>query len=261
MTSPPILLVEDNPDTIEIVALLLEDMAITTLDIATSYREVAIWLATHTVTPALALIDLHLPDTDGYQVVTDLQRVPRLSTLPLVAFTAHILAHDVTHLQAAGFVGCIEKPIHHDHFKQVIRQVLVGTTAWFHVRHTPAAPPVVPTHLQELLDTQRAAFCTTTPAHVQALGTQWTRLQNAAVVAPTALAPLQRTVHPLVGHAAQLGFAELSQVLCQINTRLRQIQADPSDWLHQRDQITQDFHNVLTLLESLPDTEPRWETP
>jgi two-component system cell cycle response regulator DivK len=61
--------------------------------------------------PALILIDINLPEIDGYEVTTRLRQMKGLSNVPMVALTANVLKGDRERSLEAGCDGYIQKPI------------------------------------------------------------------------------------------------------------------------------------------------------
>ncbi len=62
-------------------------------------------------TPDLILIDINLPEIDGYEVTTQLRQLESLSNTPIVALTANVLKGDRERCLNAGCEGYIQKPI------------------------------------------------------------------------------------------------------------------------------------------------------
>ena len=61
--------------------------------------------------PDLILMDINLPELDGYQVTSRLKLVPRLAHIPIIAVTANVMKGDRERSMAAGCDGYIQKPI------------------------------------------------------------------------------------------------------------------------------------------------------
>ena len=61
--------------------------------------------------PDLILIDMGLPDIDGQTVVTHLNQIPHLQTVPMVAITAWPAEKALETAKRYGLSGCILKPI------------------------------------------------------------------------------------------------------------------------------------------------------
>src|SRR5712691_9562735 len=61
--------------------------------------------------PDLIILDLHMPDLDGFGVVEELRRDQGFAATPIVALTASAMQGDRERAMAAGFTGYITKPI------------------------------------------------------------------------------------------------------------------------------------------------------
>jgi two-component system cell cycle response regulator DivK len=61
--------------------------------------------------PDLILIDINLPEVDGYEITTRLRRMKGLRNIPIVALTANVLKGDRERSLDAGCDGYIQKPI------------------------------------------------------------------------------------------------------------------------------------------------------
>ncbi len=103
-----ILIIEDNPDNLDLLSYLLDaygHTVITALDgesgIETARRE----------KPDLIACDIHLPGLDGYAVASTLKADPSLAATPVVAVTALAMVGDREKILAADFDGYITKPI------------------------------------------------------------------------------------------------------------------------------------------------------
>src|SRR6478672_7168142 len=60
--------------------------------------------------PDLILMDLSLPDIDGWQATRILKARPELARVPIVALTANAMAGDEARARAAGCDGYLTKP-------------------------------------------------------------------------------------------------------------------------------------------------------
>jgi len=61
--------------------------------------------------PDLILLDIQLPQMDGYAVARTLRASPEVGSTPIVALTSYALPGDRDRALQAGCVGYIEKPI------------------------------------------------------------------------------------------------------------------------------------------------------
>lgn len=61
--------------------------------------------------PELILIDINMPDMDGYEVTAHLRQISALDDVPIVALTANVLRGDRERSLEAGCDGYIQKPL------------------------------------------------------------------------------------------------------------------------------------------------------
>ena len=108
MTQATILYIEDNPENRLLVRRVLEaeGYAVVEATDGPSGLEIA-----RQSNPDLILLDINLPEVDGYQLVGQLRDVPDLSTVPIIALTANVMKGDREKTLAAGCDGYIQKPI------------------------------------------------------------------------------------------------------------------------------------------------------
>lgn len=102
------MLVEDEPDAQEVVKSLLSvyDIEVTTAFSGEDALEV---LAVRQ--PTLAIIDLALPNMDGWQLLASMRADPALAGIPAIAMTAYHSTHVAQEAVAAGFAAYFPKPI------------------------------------------------------------------------------------------------------------------------------------------------------
>ncbi len=61
--------------------------------------------------PDLILMDINLPEIDGYEVTARLKQLPNMQGVPIIAVTANVMKGDREKTLAAGCDGYIQKPI------------------------------------------------------------------------------------------------------------------------------------------------------
>ena len=61
--------------------------------------------------PDLILMDINLPEIDGYEVTARLKQLPNMAGVPVIAVTANVMKGDREKTLAAGCDGYIQKPI------------------------------------------------------------------------------------------------------------------------------------------------------
>jgi two-component system cell cycle response regulator DivK len=60
--------------------------------------------------PDLILMDLSLPDINGWEAVAHLRKMPEFCTTPIIAVTAHVSPVETEHAMAIGCTAHIGKP-------------------------------------------------------------------------------------------------------------------------------------------------------
>jgi two-component system cell cycle response regulator DivK len=61
--------------------------------------------------PDLILMDVNLPDIDGYELTAKMREIPELADTPIIAMTANVMQGDREKSLKAGCDGYIPKPI------------------------------------------------------------------------------------------------------------------------------------------------------
>jgi sigma-B regulation protein RsbU (phosphoserine phosphatase) len=102
-----VLLVDDAPDNIQIVNSILKD--IYKIRIATNGTQ-ALTLAKVTPPPDIILLDVLMPDMDGYEVCRQLKLGPETRDIPVIFLTGQIHVDEETRGFDVGAVDYIHKP-------------------------------------------------------------------------------------------------------------------------------------------------------
>ena len=105
---PVILVVEDNDDNRRLALKILASRGYTAVGVVDG-MEALNKLAD--VDPDLVLMDINLPDIDGYEVIRRIRQQEEFAGLPIIALTAHAMAGDEEKSLAAGCNSYIAKPI------------------------------------------------------------------------------------------------------------------------------------------------------
>jgi len=109
MTAPAhILIAEDNPHSLELMSYLLGAHGHHAHGAQTGTDAI---LAAESLEVDLVLLDLQLPDLDGYQVLRTLRSRSRLVDVKIIAVTAVAMVGDRERTLAAGFDHYMPKPI------------------------------------------------------------------------------------------------------------------------------------------------------
>lgn len=78
----------------------------------------------------LVLMDIFLPERDGYEALELIRSHPNFSETRVVAVTADASQENLERARKAGFDGFIGKPLDPDRFPQQIRRVLRDEAVW-----------------------------------------------------------------------------------------------------------------------------------
>ena len=116
-----ILYVEDNPENRLLVRriLLAEDFEV--LEANDAYQAMKV---IETEKPDLILMDINLPEVDGYTLTARLKENPKLGQVPIIALTANVMKGDRERILDSGCDGYIQKPIDVDALPNQIREFL-----------------------------------------------------------------------------------------------------------------------------------------
>jgi CheY-like chemotaxis protein len=116
-----ILVVDDNPVSRELIREVLDfpDMQIMeAADGGEALRRIS------EEVPDLVLLDILMPVHSGFDVLRQIKKDPRLSRIPILAFTAFAMHDDRQKALAAGFDGYVTKPINASDLRKQIESLL-----------------------------------------------------------------------------------------------------------------------------------------
>ncbi len=116
-----ILYIEDNADNRTLVKRILMAEGYIVLEAANASEAVNL-LTDHT--PDLILMDINMPDVDGYTLTARLKAQPVLKNTPIIALTANVMKGDRERSLEAGCDGYIQKPIDVDNLPRQIARFL-----------------------------------------------------------------------------------------------------------------------------------------
>ncbi len=116
-----VLLVEDNRDNQELMRFLLERAGYFVRTANTGLQALA---AARSERPDVVLMDLSLPEMDGWTAARQMRDDPQLAGIPLIAVTAHTLPGDRRKALESGFDSYISKPINVHMFDIMVAKVL-----------------------------------------------------------------------------------------------------------------------------------------
>jgi CheY-like chemotaxis protein/anti-sigma regulatory factor (Ser/Thr protein kinase) len=117
-----VLYIEDNPSNLKLVGQILGRRPGIRLMTAHT-AAIGLELATHQPFD-LILLDINMPEMDGYEVLAKLQQNKHTRHIPVVAITANATDQDIKRGEAAGFTYYLTKPLDVDHFLAAVDRLL-----------------------------------------------------------------------------------------------------------------------------------------
>lgn len=103
-----ILIGEDNPANLELLTEILQGWGYSIQQALTGTQ--VLWLA-EVSTPDLILLDIQMPEMDGFAVLGRLRIDERVRHIPVIALTAYAMRGDRERALRSGFDGYVTKPI------------------------------------------------------------------------------------------------------------------------------------------------------
>ena len=116
-----ILYIEDNSDNRKLVRRVLEVEGYAVVEAKDAHQALQ---RLNTEPTDLILMDINMPDMDGYTLTTRIRAMPKFANLPIVAVTANVMRGDRERSLDAGCDGYIQKPIDIDTLSQQIERFL-----------------------------------------------------------------------------------------------------------------------------------------
>jgi len=113
----PVLVVDDDEDVRDVVALVLDDAGFA-VELAADGREALRRLREGGTTPCLILLDLMMPVMDGYRFRAEQRADAALAAIPTLVFTAGGIGPEV---DALGAIAVIRKPVDLKRLLELIR--------------------------------------------------------------------------------------------------------------------------------------------
>jgi PAS domain S-box-containing protein len=120
LNSKFILVVDDSPETTEMLGKLLE-LEGAFVDVAKSGLE-ALEIARQKRFD-LVVSDISMPEMDGYQLLRSLREIPDMADVPVVALTGYGRTNDIDRARDEGFAEHLTKPLDLDKLLQIVKRL------------------------------------------------------------------------------------------------------------------------------------------
>jgi two-component system, cell cycle response regulator DivK len=116
-----VLIVDDEPDNVGVAAKVLQFHG-TKVHTATNGEDGLHIL--ENVVPTLVLLDISMPQMNGWAMLQSIREIPKFSKLPVIALTAYAMHGDKERILDAGFNGYIAKPFDIYNFLDEIKLIM-----------------------------------------------------------------------------------------------------------------------------------------
>lgn len=102
-------MIDDDVRNVFAITSVLELYGITVIYASDGREGIDTLLATADVD--IVLVDVMMPEMDGYATMTAIRQIPQFATIPVIAVTAKAMPHDREKCLAAGATDYVTKPI------------------------------------------------------------------------------------------------------------------------------------------------------
>ena len=120
-----ILYVEDNAENRTLIRRVLEADGYRVVEASNAEKALAQIEKEH---PDLILMDINMPDMDGYTLTAKIKSIPAYKDIPIIAVTANVMRGDREKSLKAGCDGYIQKPIDIDILTRQLERYLLRDT-------------------------------------------------------------------------------------------------------------------------------------
>lgn len=121
LSSLRILVVDDEPDTLEVVRLVLSSVGAEVYEANNGQEAFDLFQQQDF---DVVLTDLSMPQVDGWQLLESIRSHPDGQHIPVIALTAHAMVGDRERVLEAGFTGYMKKPLKMFTFLQDLEECL-----------------------------------------------------------------------------------------------------------------------------------------
>jgi len=119
---PKVLVIEDNDQNLYLITFILEKAGYEVFQARSGRSGIDMTVAEK---PDLVLMDIQLPEMDGYAVTREIRKTFSKDELPIIAVTSYAMAGDREKALEAGCNGYQTKPINPDTIIAYLEQFLI----------------------------------------------------------------------------------------------------------------------------------------
>ncbi len=125
MAAGKILYIEDNPENRLLIRRILQAEGYQVFEAEDASDALHILQDQR---PDLILMDINLPEMDGYTLTSQIKSLPGMNSVPIIALTANVMKGDRERTIRAGCDGYIQKPVDVDSLPLQIQGYLSAVT-------------------------------------------------------------------------------------------------------------------------------------
>jgi CheY-like chemotaxis protein len=129
MNQPVVLYVEDEPRSRKVMEMITRDMnvSLAIFEHSANFLNRALDLQPP---PDVIFLDIHMKPHTGFEMIEMLRESRQFEGVPVIAMTASVMNEEVQQLKAAGFDGCLAKPLDFDTFPEMLQRIINGEKIW-----------------------------------------------------------------------------------------------------------------------------------
>ena len=117
-----VVVLDDEEDSLEVAEIILMEYGAT---VHTAINGVEGLETVRDAMPRFVISDLSMPEMDGWGFISNMKKDPILSSIPVIALTAHAMVGDRERAVSAGFHNYLTKPLTVDTFMADLVKLLI----------------------------------------------------------------------------------------------------------------------------------------
>jgi DNA-binding response OmpR family regulator len=118
-----VLIIDDDPDIIELITDILSEQSYRTFSAKTGTDAISLFLS-HPID--LAILDLHMPDMNGFATLELIRFFPRLIEIPVIILTGMTTEENRRRAEYLGISAFLEKPFSPNALLDLVRKLLAS---------------------------------------------------------------------------------------------------------------------------------------
>jgi two-component system, cell cycle response regulator DivK len=118
-----ILLVEDNNDSRDLYRHMLEKLGHKVIEATNGKEALKVAIKQN---PEMVIMDLSMPEVDGFQATSALRSIKNFSRIPILAITAYPKSHWQDKAEDAGCDAFLQKPFTHEDLSAILDKLIAA---------------------------------------------------------------------------------------------------------------------------------------